>query len=124
MSTVNIPIGLRMLLIVATLFIVVYVVRSSIHEKMEIRYAILWITWAVIIFLFSIFPGIAADLAGLIGIYSVTNFLFLVMIALLFLFNYYLFLQTSKMKQDMGKMNYEIAELKRCVSEKNNDGNK
>lgn len=123
MSTVNIPIGLRIILIAATLFTFVYVVRSSIQEKMEIRYAVLWITWAMVIFLFAVFPGIAADLAKWFGIYSVTNFLFLVMIALLFLLNYYLFLQTSRIKQDVGKLNYEIAELKRLLLEKNN-GNK
>lgn len=111
--SVSIPIGLRVILIMASVFVLAYVIYSSVKEKMEVRYAILWITWAAVVLLFAIFPDIAMHISNALGIISVTNFVFLLMTALLFMFNYYLFLRTSKMKRDIRDLNYELSILRK-----------
>ena len=113
-----IPAGLRVILIIATLFVLAYMIYSSYKQKMEVRYAILWITWALFILILAIFPGIARALASSLGIAVTSNFIFLVMIALLFLFNYYLYLRMSKMKQDITNLNYELSVLKQKLDKK------
>lgn len=115
--SVSIPVGLRIILILASIFVLAYVVYSSVKEKMEVRYAILWITWAAVVLLFALFPDIAMHISNALGIISVTNFVFLLMTALLFMFNYYLFLRTSKMKRDIRDLNYELALLRKEVDD-------
>jgi hypothetical protein len=122
MSAISIPIGLRITLIVVSLLVLILVVFGSVKEKMEIRYAILWISWAIIILIFAVFPGLAMDIARAMGIYSVTTFLFLVMIALLFMLCYYLFLETSRLRRDIRNLNYETASLKEQLEEKDKNG--
>ena len=55
--SVSIPVGLRIILIMASVFVLAYVVYSSVKEKMEVRYAILWITWAAVVLLFALLPA-------------------------------------------------------------------
>ena len=109
---VSIPVGLRILLIVGALIALIFVIYSSVKARMNVRYAILWITWGLFILLVGIFPDIAYVLSQLVGFVNVTNFIFLVMIALLFFFNYYMYMRSSHMAQEIKQLNYEVAVLK------------
>lgn len=116
---ISLPLGLQIILILGALFVFVFVVYSSRKEKMDVRYAVLWIAWALFILLIGIFPQIAVEMSNAIGVISVTNFVFLVMIGLLFFFNYYLYLRISKMNKEMKKLNYEVAMLKKDDPKRN-----
>ena len=114
---VSMPDGLRVVLITGSLFVTIYVVYNSVKSKMDVKYAILWITWALFILVIGIKPELAEKLGNLIGFQSVSNFVFLVMIALLFIFNYYAYVKMSHMNQDMKRISYEIAELRKQLKE-------
>lgn len=118
MQVVYVPVGLQVLLILMSVLVLVFVIYSSKKSKMEVRYAILWITWAIFVLVIGIWPDIAYIISRAIGIQSVTTFIFLVMIGLLFLFNYYLFMKMSRMSRDIKVLNYEVARLKQEKEEK------
>lgn len=112
MQAVFIPPVLKGLLIITILIILAFVIYSSIKSNMNVRYAILWIVWALFLLWMVLFPATAYKVSQLLGIQTFTTFLFLVMIGLLFMFNYYLYVKTSKMANEMKRLNYEVALLK------------
>ena len=112
MQAVYIPPVLRALLIITILIILAFVIYSSIKSNMNVRYAILWIVWALFLLWMVLFPATAYKVSQLLGIQTFTTFLFLVMIGLLFMFNYYLYVKTSKMANEIKRLNYEVALLK------------
>lgn len=112
MQAVYIPPVLKGLLIITILIILAFVIYSSIKSNMNVRYAILWIVWALFLLWMVLFPATAYKVSQLLGIQTFTTFLFLVMIGLLFMFNYYLYVKTSKMANEIKRLNYEVALLK------------
>jgi len=115
---VYIPIGLRVALIAGSLLVLVFIVYSSVKSKMDVHYAVLWITLASLILLVGIWPGLAAIIGEAIGFQSVSNFIFLIMIALLFLLNYYSFLKISRLSEDVRKLNYKVASLQKDLDDR------
>ena len=115
---VSMPLGLRVCLILGATFVLIYIIYSSVKARMNVRYAILWTVWSIVILIFGIWPDLAAKLAEAVGFQSVSNFIFLVMIALLFLFNSYAYLKMSHMANDIRKLNYTVAELRKELEEK------
>lgn len=114
---VYIPIGLRVALIAGSLMVLIFIIYSSIKSKMDIHYSVLWTTMAFIILLIGIWPGLAAYLGEAIGFQSVSNFIFLIMIAVLFLLNYYSFLTISKLNENIRKLNYKVASLQKQLDQ-------
>ncbi len=114
---VSMALSLKIILILGSGFVLFYVIYNAIKSKMNIRYAILWISWSLIVLLLGIFPGAAEFFSRLIGIESVTNFVFLVMIALLFVFNYYTYVKMSTLEEHDKKLNYELAVTKKKLEE-------
>lgn len=109
---VYIPPVLQWFLIITVVLIIIFVIYSSIRERMNVRYAILWITWALFLLWIVIWPSTAYKVSVALGIQTFTTFLFLVMIGILFMFNYYLYLKASKLEKEIKKLNYEVALLK------------
>ena len=106
-------VGLQATLIVIALAVAVAVLSSAVRTQMNIRFAIFWIFWCTLILLLGIFPGIAAWMARLIGIRTVSNLVFFLMIGMLFCVSYYSFLKMSQMSEEIKKLTYEVAELKK-----------
>ena len=97
---VSIPAGLRWVLILASLGILIFV-----------------ITWAVFVLIVAVWPGVAMRMANLIGVQSVTNFILLFMTAILFLLNYFLYMQMSRMDKNIRRLNYELSLLRQKKDE-------
>ena len=112
MNVVYIPIGLRILLILESILLVLFVIVSARKSQLDVRYAILWVSWAIAILIIGIWPELAYLISKAIGMQSVTNFVFLLMILLLFLLSYYSYIKMSKMNKELKKLNYELAVLK------------
>ena len=119
---ISIPTSLRVILIGSSLFVLVYVIYNSIKTKMNIRYAILWILWAIVVFVLGLFPAWALKVAQTMGFVTVYNFIFVVMIAILFGFSYYSYVKMSKMDEELKKLNYAIAVLNKERSKENKSG--
>lgn len=88
--------GLRIILIVVSVLVLLYVLRKIRQAKLNISDSIFWIVVCILLILLSVFPQIAYFLSALIGIQTPINFILLLMIALLIL---KVFLMTIKISQ-------------------------
>ena len=76
---------LRIALILGALFALSIVVRKVRKSKIRIADSVYWVCAAVLLLILAIFPGIAYYFSDLLGFLSPSNFVFLVVIALMLL---------------------------------------
>ena len=77
--------GMRIFLIAGSVLSCVYVLSKIRKSKMRMENSIFWIFFSVILVVLGIFPGIAEWFAGLLGVQSTVNLVYLVIIFLLVL---------------------------------------
>ena len=94
----------RVVLILCSLFTAIFIIRKIRQSKVQINYAIFWILFSACLLIFSVFPELSISLASLLGIYSSTNFIFLV---ILFAVIIKLFFNTI----EISNLEYKIKEL-------------
>ena len=101
----------RIALICGSLITAGYMVKKIRQSKLQIEYSIFWMLFAASLVILSIFPEITIYGASLLGIYSSTNFIFLVI-----LFIVKVFLMTI----ELSTLEYRVKELaqKLAISEK------
>lgn len=91
LSTLNIPIPLRIVLIVGSLIYLGVILLLLKRKRLNIQYSIIWLASAVVFLLFSIFPNIVAIIGNLFGIEMPANLIF----TMLFVFVLLLLLSLS-----------------------------
>lgn len=77
------PLGLRLFLIAGSLLTAVYVLSKIRKNRMSMETSIFWILFSLVLVLLGIFPDIAGWFAGLLGVQSTVNLVYLVIIFLL-----------------------------------------
>ncbi len=77
--------ALRIILFIGAILMMRYVIKSIRKSKIQLKDAFTWLVIAALILLFGIFPQIPIWLAGVVGIESPTNMVFLLFIAILLL---------------------------------------
>ena len=77
------PLGLRLFLIAGSLLAAVYVLSKIRKNRMSMETSIFWILFSLVLVLLGIFPDIAGWFAGLLGVQSTVNLVYLVIIFLL-----------------------------------------
>lgn len=85
--------GMRIFLIAGSLLSSIYVLYKIRKSRMKTENSIFWIFFSFILVLLGVFPGIADWFAGLLGVQSTVNLVFLVIIFLLVI---KIFLQDQK----------------------------
>ena len=70
----------RCVLILVSLFTLGGIIKKVRNAKVQIENTIFWILFGVILLILSIFPQIATLAAKALGIYSTTNFIFVLLI--------------------------------------------
>lgn len=96
-------IGLRLFLIIGSVLTCAYVLRKIRKSKMRTENSLFWFFLSFILVLLGIFPGIAEWFAGLLGVQSTVNLVYLVIIFLLLI---KVFLQDQKTAKLESKMTY------------------
>lgn len=99
----------RLVLIICSLLTVVFIIRKIRQSKVQINYAIFWILFSMCLLIFSLFPELSISLAKILGIYSSTNFIFLV---ILFAVIIKLFFNTI----EISNLEYKIKELSQKIA--------
>lgn len=99
----------RCVLIICSVLTVFFMIRKIRQSKVQINYAVFWIIFSGCLLLFSIFPEISIFLAGLLGIYSSTNFIFL---AIVFAVIIKLFQSTI----EISNLEYKVKELSQKIA--------
>ena len=94
MMTMTLRVAL-ILVSVGTFFLMMRKIRQS---KVQIESAIFWIILALVLVVYSIFPGVADMASRLLGIYATTNFLFLFAIFVLIVKVFYMTIHISQLE--------------------------
>ena len=100
-------ISLRIILFIVSFVVAIYVLRRIRKAKLKIEYSLFWIVFSFLLLVLSIFPQIA--LADLCGIQSPVNFIFLFMIFILLLHNFYITFRVSHLENMIQSLTQEIA---------------
>ena len=110
-------IAFRITLIIVSVFTLLYMCKKVKQEKLQIEYSIFWTLFAIMLVLFSIFPQIADWMSELVGVYSTTNFIFLLII-------FILLVKCFQLTMDISKLDNKVKELvqKIAIDEKEKKG--
>lgn len=111
-------INLRIGLTIAALATFIVVIVSIIKNKLNIKYSIAWFLWSLLTLLMAIFPESFYGLSKLLGIALPVNAVFLIMIALLYGLSFYSYIMISKHNDEIIKLTYELANLKKELEKK------
>lgn len=98
----------RVILVIVSLLTMSFMMRKIRQAKVQIEAAMFWVIVALILVVFSLFPGVADACARLLGIYSTPNFLFLFMIFLLMVKVFSMTLQVSQMESKQKELVQKI----------------
>lgn len=86
------------------------VVLNRIHKaKLNIEDSIFWILLVFMFVVFAVFPVVPDTLAGLLGIYSTANFLFLFMIFILIMRLFSMSMRVSSLEDKLRNLVQELA---------------
>ena len=112
-------VGLRIGLLVASIIALLFVLFFVAKRKLNIKYSIVWIIWALLALVMSIFPQTFYEFSHVLGIEMPVNGVFLIMIGLLYGLTFYVYVMISKHNEEIIKLTYEISSLKKELEEKN-----
>lgn len=105
--------GLRFGLLFASLLVLITVIYTVVKRKLNIKYSVVWILWALFSFLMSVFPNTFYSVSRIFGIELPVNAVFLIMIGLLYALVLYVYITISKHNEEIIKLTYEVAILKK-----------
>lgn len=100
---------LRVILIIASLFTMVFIVKRIRASRMQIEDTLFWLFFSVILVLFALFPVIPDTLASILGIYSTANFLFSFFIFVLLIKVFMMSIRISQLENKIREMTQKIA---------------
>lgn len=112
--------SLRMGLLLAALIVFILIIISVAKRILNIKYSIVWLVWGLLSLLMAIFPETFYELAHILGIEMAVNAVFLIMIFLLYALVFYLYIMISKHNEEIIKLTYETASLKKELDELKN----
>ena len=111
---------LRIVLIVISIFVVIYTITRIRKSKLNIDDSVFWIAFSVLLLVLSIFPQIAEFFTHLLGIASSVNFVFLLVIFLILIKLFKLAIDLSVTKHRLNHLIQRIAILNHDVDENTN----
>ncbi|MCI2184161.1 MAG: DUF2304 domain-containing protein [Olsenella sp.] len=109
---------LRVVLIIGALLALSVVVRKVRKSKIRIADSVYWVCAAALLLVLAIFPGIAFFFSGLLGFLSPSNFVFVVVIALMLLKLFNLACDVSRLTDKVEQLSQEIALSEKELSDK------
>lgn len=85
---------------------------------MTVKYSVMWLLMPIVIILLIIFAAPIADLAVFLGFDLLSNFVFVIIMALILLICFGLTIIVSKQKKQITKLIQEVALLREEINEK------
>ena len=113
------PFKLVVILILVALFFLVFVLNHVLKRKMLINYALLWIVFGISMTIAVLIPDFLKVICDLVGIETVSNFIFLLGFGLLLLITFILTEIVSNQKLKITTLAQEVAILKYKEGNKN-----
>lgn len=113
--------SLRLGLLLASAIAFSFVLYFLIKRKLNIKYSTVWILWSLFSFVMALFPQTFYKFTKLVGIEMPVNGVFLIMMTLLYGLSFYVYIMISKHNEEIIRLTYEIAVLKKKLEEKNKE---
>ena len=110
-------IGLRMGLTIASVAVLIVVALLISKKRLNIKYSIVWLIWSLLLVFMSIFPETFYGISDLLGIELPVNAVFLIIIALLYALTLFVYIMISKHNEEIVKLTYQVALLKKELDE-------
>ncbi len=99
----------RVILIVVSFVIMLYIIRRIRKAKMQIEDSIFWILVSFLFIMISVVPQLADLGARILGIKSTSNFVFLLTIFILLMKNFSMSIKISQLENKIVKITQNIA---------------
>lgn len=114
---------LRCVLIIVSLLTFMVIVKRIRNAKVQIEYSLFWIVFAVGLSLLAFFPEVATIAATVLGIQSPANFIFLFVIFVLLIHQFFNSIKISQIENKLKELTQELAvrELKSKEVEKKDE---
>lgn len=90
---------LQIVFIVASILTIIYIIRKIRKHGLNIDDSIVWIVWAIVLLIFSLFPGISDFVSAKLGFMSTSNFIFSLFIFFLYIMLFSQTIQISRLKE-------------------------
>ena len=100
---------LRCVLIVVSILLTFFVLKKIRQSKVKIEDSIFWVMFALMMVVFSIFPGLADILSDFVGTYSTSNFIFMFVIFILLVQVFFLSLKISQLESRVTELIQQLA---------------
>ena len=100
---------LRCVLIVVSILLTFFVLKKILQSKVKIEDSIFWVMFALMMVVFSIFPGLADILSDFVGTYSTSNFIFMFVIFILLVKVFFLSLKISQLESRVTELIQQLA---------------
>ncbi len=114
---------LRVLLIISSIVLLVWILRTIRKFKVKMEDAIFWVFFSTVVLLLAIFPEITFLLSRIMGFISPVNLVFIVIILLLLEKIFTISLQVSQLEDKVSVLSAELA-LRAHDSVKSSDNDK
>lgn len=101
--------ALRITLIVVSLITLIFIAKKIRSSKVKLEDSIFWICFAVLIFLFSLFPQVFYVLSSAAGTYAPVNFVFLFFIFVLLIQSFNLSMRISQADTKIKELTQQLA---------------
>ena len=97
---------------VAAIILFVIIIVSIIRSRLSVKNSIAWLLLPIAFVIVAIFPDPLQSFAHWLGFETLSNFIFLIIIALLILISFFLTISNSKQQEQITKLNQDISILK------------
>ncbi len=100
---------IRLLLVLCSVGAFVFVMKFIRKSRVKIEHTLFWLLVCLLMLLMSVFPQIPFWLAGLLGIESPSNFVFLFLIALLLVSQFFMAMRLSQQEIKLQELVQAVA---------------
>ena len=100
---------IRVCLIIGSLVTAIYVLMRVRRAKVQIEDTIFWLLFSVVLLILAIFPGIAYWAANLLGFMSPINFVYIVIIFLLLVKQFFMSIRLSQLDSKVRILTEQVA---------------
>lgn len=100
---------IRILCVVGSFVTLLFITSNIRRSKVQIEDSIFWVVLAAALLVVAIFPGLASTISGLLGFQAPSNFVFVVVIAILLAKLFTLSTEVSSLKHRLNELAQEEA---------------
>lgn len=115
------PLRLQILLIAITLIYFFFLTKNIKKQKLRTEYAVVWVLFSIALIIMSLFPQLPGIIAKALGISTVINAIFLLIIFFLCCLVYFLYTKVSMLEEKQKNLIHELALFEDDIKKRNAD---